>query len=81
MKTTIDLSDALALEAKSLAAERGTTFRAIVEQGIRHVLQEAHHEMPFRLPDKSITGNGLQAEFRDKSWAFIRHNAYEGRGA
>ena len=38
MKTTIDISDALALEAKALAARRGTTFREIVEQGIRHAL-------------------------------------------
>ena len=81
MKTTVDLSDALALEAKTLAAERGTTFRAIVEQGIRNVLQEAQQEVSFQLADKSITGNGLQAEFRGKSWAFIRHNAYEGRGS
>ena len=80
MKTTIDLSDALALEAKALAAKRGTTFRAIVEQGIRYALQEEEKAESFRLADKSVTGNGLQAEFRNRPWAFIRHNAYEGRG-
>lgn len=80
MKTTIDLSDALALQAKALAAQRGTTFRAIVEQGLRHALQDAQQTGPFRLTDKSVTGSGLQAEFRDKPWAVIRRVAYEERG-
>ena len=80
MKTTIDISDALALEAKALAAKRGTTFRAIVEQGIRCVLQEPQQTEPFQLVDKSITGNGLRTEFRNTPWAVIRHGAYEGRG-
>ena len=80
MKTTIDISDALALEAKALAAKRGTTFRAIVEQGIRCALQESQQAESFQLADKSVTGNGLQTEFRNKPWAVIRHSAYEGRG-
>lgn len=80
MKTTIDISDALAQEAKDLAAKRGTTFRAIVEQGIRCALQEFQQTESFQLADKSVTGNGLQSEFRNKSWAAIRHSAYEGRG-
>ena len=58
MKTTIDLSDALALEAKALAAKRGTTFRAIVEQGIRCALKEAERTESFKLTDKSVSGNG-----------------------
>ncbi|MCY4154545.1 MAG: hypothetical protein OXD47_12105 [Gammaproteobacteria bacterium] len=81
MKTTIDISDALALEAKALAARRDTTFREIVERGIRHTLQEAQQVQTFQLVDKSVTGHGLQAEFRDRPWAAIRHSAYEGRGS
>lgn len=77
MKTTIDIPDALALEAKALAARRGTTFREIVEQGIHHALQEAQQVQTFQLVDKSVTGNGLQAEFRNKPWAVIRHSVYE----
>ncbi len=80
MKTTIDISDALALEAKALAAQRGTTFRSIVEQGIRHALQEAQQTQAFQLVDKSVTGSGLQAEFRNRPWAAIRDSAYEGHG-
>jgi predicted transcriptional regulator len=38
MKTTIELSDELVMEAKKLAIERRTTLRALVEQGLRHEL-------------------------------------------
>ncbi len=81
MKTTIDLSDALMLEAKALAAKRGITFRSVVEEGLRCALREAQQAEAFELQDKSVPGNGLSAEFRNKSWAFIRHRVYEGRGS
>ena len=35
MKTTIELSDALLEAAKRLAQSRGTTLRAVVEEGLR----------------------------------------------
>lgn len=38
MKTTLELPDGLLIEAKKLAAEERTTLRALVEQGLRHVL-------------------------------------------
>jgi predicted transcriptional regulator len=40
MKTTIELPDALARKAKLLAADRQTTLRALVVQGLEHVLAE-----------------------------------------
>ena len=40
MKTTIELPDQLAREAKLFAAERGTTLRALVLQGLEHVIKE-----------------------------------------
>ncbi|OQW96723.1 MAG: hypothetical protein BWK77_03830 [Verrucomicrobia bacterium A1] len=38
MKTTLELPDGILIEAKKLAAEERTTLRALVEQGLRHVL-------------------------------------------
>jgi negative regulator of sigma E activity len=38
MKTTLELPDSILIEAKKLAAEERTTLRALVEQGLRHVL-------------------------------------------
>jgi hypothetical protein len=40
MKTTIELPDSLAREARLLAAERQTTLRALVVQGLEQVLME-----------------------------------------
>ncbi len=39
MKTTIDLPDALADEARRLAHESGTTLRELVMSGLRHELR------------------------------------------
>ena len=77
MKTTIDISDDLAAEAKELAKREGTTLRAIIEQGIRLKLEQSCSAEPYTLPDRSVSGRGLQAEFRDKSWEEIREAAYE----
>jgi len=38
MRTTINLPDALAAEAKSRAAAEGRTFTSLVEEGLRSVL-------------------------------------------
>lgn len=40
MKTTIDIAPALLEEAKRIARERETTLRALVEDGLRRVLDE-----------------------------------------
>ena len=77
MKTTIDISDDLAAQAKQLARREGTTLRAIIEQGIRLKLAQSSNNQPFQLPDRSVSGQGLQAEFRDKTWEEIREAAYE----
>ena len=80
MKTTIDITDDLARQAKALARKKGTTFRALVEQGIRKTLEEEGRIQVYQMPDKSVKGQGLNAEFRDKSWSDILNAAYEGRG-
>ena len=40
MKTTIELPDAIARKAKLLAAERQTTLRALVVEGLERVISE-----------------------------------------
>jgi hypothetical protein len=42
MKTTIELPDSIVKEAKVIAAERRTTLRALVVQGLEHVISEKH---------------------------------------
>jgi len=79
MKTTIEISDALLEQARRRASERGTTLRALVEEGLRGVLG-AQPAGAFVLRDASVSGNGLRAEVRDGSWDRILELAYESRG-
>ncbi len=80
MKTTIDISDPLLEEAKTVAAREGVTLRTLVERGLRLLLSEGCDRPPYRLPDTSFKGRGLQADLADATWDEIRERAYEGRG-
>lgn len=63
MKTTIDVSDALMLRAKSVAQQRQTTLRQLVEEGLRHVLQEQQGSATgFTLRDASVGGGQVLVE-------------------
>lgn len=80
-KTTIELPESLLAEAKEVAVREGTTLRALVESGLRGVLDRRRPgRAPFRLRDGSFKGNGFQPEFRDAGWERIRDAVYEGRG-
>ena len=81
VKTTIEIADDLADKARQLAAARGITLRAVIEEGLRLTLRAEEARPEFRLKDASVSGQGLQAEFRDAKWADLRDAAYQGRGA
>jgi len=81
MKTTIDIADRLAREARKAARERGTTLRALVEEGLRLVLarEEARPEVEeFRLG--TWRGKGTQSGIEEGHWDTLRGLLYEGRG-
>ena len=80
MKTTVEIPDSLAAEAKQVARREGTTLRALIEVGLRQVLRERRRRVHFRLRDAGFSGRGLQPAFRDADWQRIREAAYEGRG-
>jgi hypothetical protein len=81
MKTTLEISDPLLREARQLAARKRTTLRALVEQGLRHVVLESRKRKRFKLRDASFGGRGLRPELRNASWDQIRDLIYEDRGA
>lgn len=81
MKTTIDIADALLVEARELAERKQTTLKALVESGLRRVIDEnSGAAKPFRLKKHTFKGEGLHPEVQDADWSEIRRRAYEGHG-
>lgn len=81
MKTTVEIPDPILAQVRKVAAQEGTTVRALIEEGLRKVLGERATEGEFRLRKASFKGKGLQPELRDASWDRIRDAAYQGRGS
>jgi hypothetical protein len=80
MKTTIEVSDALLEAAKRYAKARGITFRTMVEEGLRAVLEKDAREKPFQLRDATVSGRGLRPEVQEGGWDRIVELSYEGHG-
>ena len=80
MKTTLDISDPLLQEARKVAARERTTLRALVERGLRQVVNEKTRARPFRLRKASFKGRGVQKGLLEGDWGRLRDLAYEGRG-
>ena len=77
MRTTVDLSDDVIRAAKALAAERGTTLRALIETALRNELRRVKSADACRLKDASVKGSGLQPGVDERD---LRELAYEGLG-
>jgi metal-responsive CopG/Arc/MetJ family transcriptional regulator len=62
MRTTIRLDDHLLQEVKQLAAQRGSTMTAIIEEALRQMLAHRRAQSADAPPIELITvaGNGLQ---------------------
>ena len=61
MRTTIRFDDQLLVQAKKLAAERGTTLTALLEDALRETLarrKPSHRRSKVRLP--TFGGGGVQ---------------------
>jgi hypothetical protein len=78
MKTTIEIEDGLFEKAQALARVEKTSVNALIEQGLRFVLDErAKHNLP---PLPTVGGDGLTDEYKEKSWQEILDESYRGRG-
>jgi Arc/MetJ family transcription regulator len=76
MKTTVHISDAVFAEAQELAAQEGTTLKALVDEGLRKVITERRARRPFTLRRMSVSGQGLHPDLEHASWETIRALAY-----
>lgn len=76
MKTTLELSDALLLQAKELAKKEHTTLRNLTEEGLSRVLAEREARSRVKIQPVTFKGKGLSPEFRQASWTSLRDAAY-----
>ena len=61
MKTTIEISDTLLEQAKTLSSERGWTMRMVFEESLRSYLaKQTARTKPFRFRPHVVKGRGLQ---------------------
>jgi hypothetical protein len=65
-----------------VAAREGTSLRALIEEGLRHVLADRRRRRAgFKLRRATFKGQGLAPEFADQSWPAFRDATYRERGA
>ena len=66
MRTTLNLADGLADEAKRRAAEEGRTLTSLIEEGLRLVLQLDRPQREIRLPTHGGDGDRALIDILDK---------------
>ena len=81
MKTTVEVSDGLFRAARRQAVKERTTFRALVEEGLRAVLAARGHRGAFVLRDASFGADGVREDVRLDDWEAIRDRTYADHGA
>jgi hypothetical protein len=79
VKTTVDIADALLARAKRHARNTGKPLRAIVEEGLRRVLETPAGRSKCELPDLSVGTIGGPNPLDSLSWQDLRDEIYGGR--
>jgi hypothetical protein len=80
MKTTVEISDALFTRAKRYAQRTRKSMRAVIEEGLRRVLEsEAGAPARYRLPDRSVGTVGAPDPLETLTWPALRDEVYGGR--
>ena len=80
MKTTLDIHDELFARAKRHARKIGRPLRAVVEEGLRRVLDASGPPPRYELPDLSVGRAGARDPLEDYSWQDLRDIIYDDRG-
>ena len=79
MKTTVDISDALLERAKRHAKRTHQPVRALIEEGLRRVLDEAAASPRYEMPDRSVGDSSAPNPLDRLSWGELRDEIYGGR--
>jgi hypothetical protein len=76
VKTTLDIQDALLERAKRHAKRMQRPLRAIVEEGLRRVLDERRQRAGYALPDASVGDPRAADPLETFSWQDLREEIY-----
>ena len=79
MKITVEIHDGLLLRARRHARETGRPLRAVIEEGLRRLLDEPRAAKPYRLPDHRWGRPGDPWPLDDYTWPELRELIYEDR--
>ena len=79
VKTTIEVADELLVRAKRHARKTGKPLRALVEEGLRRVLEPAPPAKRYVLADASVGTEGDPDPLASLSWPELRDEIYGGR--
>lgn len=80
MKTTVDIHDELLARAKRLAKKSNRSLRAVVEEGLRRVLDAPASRHEYKMSDLSV-GNPENADPLEMySWQDLRAIIYGDPG-
>ena len=80
METTLDIHDELLARAMRHAKKTGRPLRAVVEDGLRHVI-EAPAPHRYELPDLRVGDSDAPDPLAAHSWSELRDIIYGGSGA
>jgi hypothetical protein len=80
MKISIQIPNSLFEEVRKLAHRERTTFKTLVEEGLRRIISDRKQRSGSRLRKATFKGNGIQPHLADASWDRIRELSYKGRG-
>ena len=76
MKTTIEIQDRLLERAKRFARRSRQPLRAVVEEGLRRVLDDDTPPQRFRLEDASVGERGAPDPLEQYTWQDLRAEIY-----
>jgi hypothetical protein len=79
MKTTVEIQDALLERARRHARRVGKPLRAVIEEGLRRVLDQDQEPASYRLPDHSVGESGGPNPLEALTWQDLRDEIYGGR--
>ena len=77
MKTTIDIHDELLARTKRHAKATGRPLRAVVEEGLLHVLAQDESAAPYRIRDLSVGDPDGRDPLESYPWPELREVIYD----